>query len=377
MIYLDNAATTFPKPLTVIKEVNKCLTEYCGNPGRSSHKLSLIASEKIYETRETIADFLSFDRPENIVFCQNATHGLNLVIKGLLNHKCHVIISDLEHNSVIRPINKAIKNYGCEVSILDTSQPIETSLNKLIKPSTELIVITMASNVTGTANKIKTISTIAKRHNIKLVMDGSQFIGHSLFSCKDFEFDYLVVPGHKGIFGIQGAGFVVFNNDSILDTLFEGGSGYDTLNTEMPSTIPERYEAGTLSTPAICSILSGIKYINSIGVPCIEDKLLFLTEKCKERILELQNVKVYGAGHGIVCFNVNGISSSTLASMLSNDNIASRSGLHCAPLIHKKMGTLNGGALRVSFSYLNSIDDVDNLYYSLKGIINKMKQCTP
>ena len=159
MIYLDNAATTFPKPREVIDEVYKCLTQYCGNPGRSSHIMSLIASERIYETREIIAEFLSFDKPENIVFCQNATQGLNLVIKGLVKNKCNIIISDLEHNAVVRPINKLIKELGCDVSILDTSLPVEESLRKLIKPSTKLIVITMASNVTGACNDLKTIST--------------------------------------------------------------------------------------------------------------------------------------------------------------------------------------------------------------------------
>ena len=373
MVYLDNAATTFPKPTQVINEVVKCLKEYCGNPGRSSHKIAVLASEKIYDTREKISNFVSFNKPENIVFCHNATYGLNMIIKGLINHKCHIIISDLEHNSVIRPLFAVIKKYGGEISIYDTSLPPESSIIPLIKPNTELIITTLASNVTGQTIDYKAISRIAKKYNLQLVLDGSQFIGHRIFDASAINFDYLIVPGHKALFGIQGSGFVLINNEKELSTLIEGGSGYDTLNTNMPNTLPERYEAGTLSTPAIVSLSAGINYINSVGIDEIEEKISKLTIKCYDSIESLNNTIIYGADNGIVSFNFKGVSSSKISQLLSEDNIATRSGLHCAPFVHKKLGTVNSGAVRISFSHLNSISDIDKLYQSLKKISITLK----
>ena len=367
-VYLDNAATTFPKPNNVIYKTNQCIKRYCANPGRSSHRMAIETGEKVYEARERISDFIGFDKPENIVFCPNATFGLNLVIKGILNHKCHAIISDLEHNSVIRPLNSCTEKYGCIFDLFNSDLPEYQSISPLLKNSTELMVTTLASNVTGASPKYNEISEISRKNKIKLLFDGSQLLGHKRFNIKETPCDYLVCAGHKSLFGIQGVAFIVFNNETVLNTIIEGGSGFDTLNPNMPLILPERYEAGTLPTPAIVSLSEGIKFINDVTIECIENKLLQLTEKCKDILNSFENIKVFGGNNGIVSFNFGSMPSSVVSDLLSRENIATRSGLHCAPFVHKKLDTLQNGAVRVSFSFFNSQSDLDKLFVALKRI---------
>ena len=368
MIYFDNAATSFPKPKCVIREVTKCITQYCGNPGRGSHKLALAAADKIYETRELIADFVKVDKCENIVFTPNATYALNLVIKGLINRKCHCIISDLEHNSVLRPLYKSLKNYGGEYSIFSTEAPLNESLCPLIREDTELIICTLCSNVTGQIINLSELSSIAKRNNLKLILDASQCIGHIAIDLSDKYFTALCSAGHKSLFGIQGSGFAIINDEKIFDTLCEGGSGVDSFSTEMPLLLPERYEPGTLSTPSIASLGAGIKYLNKVGINEVERQISYLTEMLKAHLKSISSVKVYGVNNGIASFNVNDYPSSYVSDLLDKREIATRSGFHCSPLIHKRLGTTKQGAVRVSMSIFNTEKEIHALYKILKEI---------
>ena len=369
MIYLDNAATSFPKPKPVIKEVNKCIAKYCANPGRSGHKLAIECSEMIYSTREEIADFLNYEFPEHVIFCNNATHGLNLAIKGVVNRKMHVIISDLEHNSVLRPLYKSIHEYGAEFSVYNSDLDLDEAIKPLVKDETRVLISTLSSNVTGKVISPYALSNIARKYNLKLILDSSQYIGHQDLDLSRINFDALVAPGHKALFGLQGSGFVIIPNGDNWPTLMEGGSGIDTLNEKMPDKLPERLEAGTLACPSIIGLKAGIEYIKKISVIEIQKKTEALVDKASDILSTFKHIKVYGAENGIVSFKVEGLSSDEVADILSKYDIACRSGLHCAPLIHKKLCTINEGLLRISFSYFNKLNDLDKLYVALKDAI--------
>ena len=368
MIYFDNAATSFPKPRKVTKEVINCITRYCGNPGRSSHKLALAAADKIFEARISVADFIGWKKCENVIFTPNATYALNLVIKGLITSKCHCIISDLEHNSVIRPLQKTLNKFGGNFSVFNTDLPIYEAIEPLIQNDTYAILCTICSNVTGKILDFKDLSSVAKKHNLKLIVDASQYIGHRQLNLNDFYFTALCSAGHKGLFGIQGSAFAVINDYGLFDTLTEGGSGVDSFSPNMPVLLPERYEAGTLSTPAIVSLGAGIDYLNEVGIDNVDKKLDYMTKLTIYELESISSVELLGADNGILSFNVKNYNSSYISDILDKQGIATRSGFHCAPLIHKKLGTIERGAVRVSFSYFNKESEIYTLCKVLKSI---------
>lgn len=367
MIYFDNAATTFPKPKCVVKEVNKCIRHYCGNPGRSTHIYALKSSEEIYRARESVTELFNFNSPENVIFTQNATHGLNIAIKGLVNDKMDVIISDLEHNSVIRPLSKAISKHNGTISVYNSDIDIEEAILPLIKDNTRVLISTLSSNVTGKVINPYTLSKIAQSHHLKLILDASQYAGHLPLDLSKCKFDYLIAPGHKALFGLQGSGILVMSGETNIDTLIEGGGGYDTLNADMPALLPERFEAGTPPTPSIVGLRCGIDFILKTGQENILNKLDMLTNRAFDVLSEIRTLKIYGAENGIVSFKLDNTPSGTTAEVLSRAGIACRSGLHCSPLIHKKLGTVNGGLVRISFSYFNTIKEIEKLYKALKA----------
>lgn len=368
MIYLDNAATSFPKPKCIIRDLSCCLKKYCGNPGRSSHRLSLLASEAIYSVREEIAELLSVKSPENVVFTLNATYALNLAIKTFIKEKCHVLTSDFEHNSVIRPLEALKRKIGVEYSAFSTEGDIEKSIKDSLRSDTKGIVASIASNVTGDSISLKILSKIAAEYNLFLIVDASQAIGHTMIDLTDTPCDVLCAPAHKALFGIQGCGFAVFKDNKLRDSFIEGGSGSESISPLMPALLPERYEAGTLCTPAIVALGSGLKYIKAHGIENIEKHLMILTKELSERLAGIPGIKLYKTGIGIASFNLGELPSSAVSAQLDKYGICTRGGLHCAPSIHKKLGTLEQGAVRVSLSYINSKADIDEFYRVMKCI---------
>ncbi len=366
MIYFDNAATSFPKPKCVIHEVTKCITQYCGNPGRSSHKLAIAAADKIYETRELVADFVKINKCENIIFTPNATYALNLIIKGAIDSKCHCIVSDLEHNSVLRPLYKSLKKHNGEFSIFNTSSSLNESLCPLIRDDTKIIISTLCSNVTGKIVNLNELSRIAKQYNLKLILDASQYIGHADIDLTNIYYTALCSAGHKSLFGIQGSGFAIVNDDRIFDTLCEGGSGVDSFSSEMPILLPERYEAGTQSTPSIVSLGAGIKFLNKVGMDEVQNKISDLSMILKSYLENIPSINIYGINNGIASFNLKDYPSSYVSDLLDKSNIATRSGFHCSPIIHKKLGTSKRGAVRISMSIFNTEKEIYSLYKILK-----------
>lgn len=367
MIYLDNAATSFPKPRCVYKRLHWCLRHAAGNPGRSSHRAALAAAEEIYAAREALCKLLCFSHPERIVFTQNATHALNLAIHSLRPAPQHVIYSDREHNSVIRPI-EALRKAGCDHSVFRTDGDILAAMEAAMTQKTDLCILSLCSNVTGECFPLEILRTFRKRHPaIRVILDGSQWIGHLPFALSEELCDILCAPGHKALFGLQGTGFAAFTKDGEYEPLTRGGSGNESESPHMPHLLPERLEAGTLATPAISTLHAGVGFILRQGQENVRERLRVLTKQLYERLLALPNLHLMSEnGFAIASFTADNAPASAVAEFLDTRGICVRSGLYCAPLIHAANGTLSTGAVRVSLSYLNQTKDLDRLYRALR-----------
>lgn len=373
MIYLDNAATTFPKPRRVTAEVMRCLSEYCGNPGRGSHRLALAAAEQIFSCREALSSFLNVGAPERILFTQNTTYALNLAIKGLLRQGDHVLISELEHNAVRRPIcalaAKGIVTFDIFPVFGLTQDELLSRLAEKLKPNTRAIVCTHASNICSITLPIDKIGALCKKRGVQLIVDAAQSAGILPIDMKAMHIDALAAPGHKSLYGIQGCGFLAIGENCTLEPLIEGGSGVDSLPAEMPDEPPERFEAGTLPTPSIVGLLEGVRsLINGSAEACAaHERELFLT--ARERLSSLPDIRIYAPEHvgSVLLLNKSSTPAAELGRHLASRGICVRAGLHCAPMAHKALGTPDGGAVRISFGRYNMLSDVDALWQALKA----------
>lgn len=372
MIYFDNAATSYPKPKSVISEVKRAVLKYGGNPGRSGHSLSLSASEAIYDVREAVAEHFSFPYPERVVFTYNATYALNIAIRALIARGSHVLCSDIEHNSVIRPL-ELMKNEGeIEYSLFSSAGDLNSNIKGLKRNNTKAIISTLCSNVTGKRIPIQLLSEIAKKEGFLLIVDASQAAGHEKIDLSNTPCDCLCAPGHKGLFGILGCGFIIFSREALPRPFIAGGSGTNSKDSEMPKAMPERLEAGSAATPAIAALGAGIGFVNSIGIDEIKAKEIFLTDKLKSGLSAIRNITLYDTDGSIVLFNSKKHSEYIISSELDRYGIAVRGGFHCAPSAHRLIGTENTGAVRLSVSYFNTDSDVDNFLKTLSKIQAEM-----
>ncbi len=367
MIYFDNAATSFPKPRRVVKETVRAIKKYGGNPGRGSHPLSLRAAEKIYETREAICELFSFDKPENVVFTPNATYALNLAIKTRVRKGSHILISDMEHNSVLRPVASACESVGAEYGVFSTLSPI-SSIKRKIRDNTDIIICNHVSNVSARRQDIEAIGRLCRERNIYFIVDASQSAGHTKIDMTASGIDALCAPAHKGLFGIQGAGFVILKDADGLSEFIEGGSGASSSSVRMPAFLPDRYEAGTLFTPAIAALGRGIDFVKAVGLEGIEWHERILTEHAAEMLRSVDKIRLYSEGVGTLSFTVDGTPVSKTAEILIKNGIYCRSGLHCAPLAHKALGTYPSGSVRLSFGYFNRRRELDSLWRVIKEL---------
>ena len=378
MIYLDNAATTFPKPECVPREVMRCMTEYGGNPGRSGHTLSLAAAKKVFSCREELCELFGVSDPSRVIFTQNTTHSLNLAIKGLLRAGDHALISDMEHNSVLRPIEKLHSDGMIEYSVFQTfpnkgrgrEELIIRSIQSLIRPNTRLIALSHASNICSATLPIKRIGDLCRAHGILLVVDAAQSAGIMAIDAEKMNISALALPAHKALYGPQGCGALLIANDLEMKTLTEGGSGTNSLEPFMPSDPPERYEAGTLPTPAIAGLYEGIKFVRALGLEWIREHESELWLYARERLMNIPHISLYAPEHvgSTLLFNKKEIAPERLAAHLDECDICVRAGYHCSPLGHKTLGTLDTGAVRASFGIFNTKKDIDMLARALLKI---------
>ncbi len=368
-IYLDNAATSFPKPRRVIEEMERCMRFYCGNPGRSSHALAMKAAEKIYECRCECASFFGSAQPQNVVFCANATTALNTVIKGLLRKGDHVLISDMEHNAVLRPVHRLTQIGEITYDVFptfpnashDPKPQICTAIARLIRRNTRMLICAHASNICSAHLPLREIGKLCRNAGILFVVDAAQSAGHLPIHMEEMQIDALCVPGHKGLLGPQGSAFFILREGLEMQTLTEGGSGAFSLDPEMPSDPPERYEAGTLATPSIVGLLEGIREVKRLGLDRIFSAEQDLNRYLQSRLEQIPNVRIYAPNwHGsVLLFNKLDLPSERLGEELNKRGFYVRSGFHCTSLGHKTLGTSHGGAVRVSPSRLNTRAQMD------------------
>lgn len=383
--YLDNAATTFPKPSAVYDEVLRCMTRYCGNSGRGSHSLSIGAARKIFECRTRLTDIFDVCDEAHIAFTQNTTYALNTVIKGLLKKGDHVIISDIEHNAVLRPIwkmaNEGTIEYDVFSSMINAPHRSPTlicaKIATLLKPNTKMVICTHASNICSYHLPIREIGDFCARHGLMFVVDGAQSAGHYPISVEGMNISALCLPSHKGLYGPQGCGVIALGKSITLETLIEGGNGVNSLDENMPSISPERYEAGTLPTPAIAGLCEGIRYVAARGIDSINAHESALFCEARDRLCDIKGISIYAPSYvgSTLLFNMSGISSEVLALKLDQFGICARGGFHCAALAHKTLGTPSEGALRVSFGCFNQSKDIDILCKALSQISSERGDC--
>ncbi len=366
MIYFDNAATTWPKPPEVLETMHYCLEVVGANPGRSGHKMSLVASKIIEDARQSIADLFNISDYNRVIFTLNATDALNMAIKGSLRVGDHVVTSSMEHNSVTRPLNGlwgkiSVTKVRCASDgTLDPDQ-----VKKAMRYNTRAIILTHASNVTGTVMPIREIGEIARQAGVIFIVDAAQTAGLLDINVAEMNIDLLAMPGHKGLMGPPGTGILYVGERIILKNWREGGTGSNSAVPGQPDILPEKYESGTSNFMGIAGLGTGVKFVRHTGQSKILEHELALVNKFLEGARRIPGIKIFGPPDGasrvpVVSFQLRDKDTIAVGGALDQwYNIACRAGLHCSPDAHRTLGTLNSMLVRFSFSYFNKPDEVD------------------
>ena len=366
MIYLDNAATTLKKPPEVIQAVVNAM-QTAGNCARGTHAGSRNAARSVYQARVKLAAAFGCSRPEHVVFTANATQSLNIALCGLFAPGDHVITTAAEHNSVLRPLYRLEREQGLALDILPADArgclALE-ALPTLLRANTRAIVCTHASNLTGNVTDLNQISAFARAHGLLLVVDASQTAGFLPIDMEKMGVDVLCFTGHKGLMGPQGTGCLCLREGVELRPFLVGGTGVQSYSPSQPAQLPERLEAGTLNAHGIAGLSAAVDHMNRVGLRAIHDHEAALTRRFLEGARALPRVKVYGDFSGehapIVALNLGDWESGAVSDALSEDfDIATRPGAHCAPLMHRALGTEQQGAVRFSFSWFNTEAEID------------------
>jgi len=375
MIYLNNAATTFPKPQETIDAV----TTYLGSTPFNCLRTGYTGQEEdvILACRKSLAALFNVDDPERMIFTSGATESLNLVIKGLDLEGGHVITTQIEHNSVLRPLYGLERAGKIELSIVECDKYGHVDLadiEKNIRKNTRAVVINHASNVTGEIQDLRSISKITVSGKLILIVDASQSAGCIPIDVKKDSIDILAFTGHKSLYGIPGTGGVYIREGIQVRPFKEGGTGTKSELLEQPEEVPLRYEAGTPNIPGIVALGAGANFIIKTGMNRIHDRKKQHFLKLMDTFCDIHGIKIYGK-HGsadrlpVFCFNIEGISSEEASAVLEGSfDIIVRSGLHCAPLIHKALGTYPAGSIRISPSYFTTDDEIERFIYAVKTI---------
>ena len=375
MIYLDNASTTLMKPEAVGRAILTAM-QTLGNTARGAHGYSIDAASAVYETREKLAKFFNCKRADHVVFTGNVTQALNMAIYGVLSSSDHVISTDLEHNSVLRPLYRLQDERGVEVDFVPADKKgclDYHAFERMIKPNTKAIVCTHASNLTGNVTDIRRISEIARKNGVLLIVDAAQTAGAQKVDMQELGIDILCFTGHKGLLGPQGTGGMCIGERARIRPLIVGGTGVQTYSRTQPERLPTLLEAGTLNGHGIAGLSAALDFINETGLDCIEKKEAFLTERFYNGVKDIGHVTVYGdltgAHAAIVTLNIGEMDSGEVADILFEQyDIAVRAGAHCAPRLHRALGTTEQGAVRFSFSYFNSAEEIDQAIFAVMKI---------
>ncbi|MBQ8109816.1 MAG: aminotransferase class V-fold PLP-dependent enzyme [Clostridia bacterium] len=375
-IYLDNAATSHPKPEAVVRETVRALTEYNANPGRSGHAAALAAARRVLRTRESLAALMGAQDALRIAFCFNCTDALNLAIKGSLRLGDHVVATALEHNSVLRPLGTLAQRGRISLTLVAPGPEgfvDAKDIRAAMTPRTALIICTHASNVTGAIQPAAAIGQMARETGVRYLVDGAQALGALPVDVKALGCNLYAFPGHKSLLGPQGTGGLYIAPDTALNTLREGGTGSSSDSLLQPEELPERYEAGTVNLPGLAGLGAGCEYVGAkLSLIMMHEREL--SQALYEGLSAMPGVALYSPAReadraGIVCFNVGDLSSSQAADALSRQGIAVRGGLHCAPMAHRFLGTLRRGAVRASVGWANTFEEIEALLRAVRDLL--------
>lgn len=374
-LYFDNAATSSPKPQIVLDRIQAALTEFNANPGRSGHPAALAAAREVLTCREALAALLGCEDPARIAFAFNCTDALNLAIKGVLRYGDHAIATQLEHNSVLRPLSALAARGRISLSIVPPRPDGFVSpddIRAAIRKNTRLIAVTHASNVTGAIQPVAAIGQMSRREGVCYLIDGAQALGALPVNVRALGCDLYAFPGHKSLLGPMGTGGLYIRPGLSLRPLREGGTGTDSESVLQPESLPEKYESGTLNLPGIAGLGAGCAFVKE-RVSAIMAHERELTQAVYEGLSAIPGAEIYSpreeaARAGIVSFNLEGMTSSDVSDRLANAGIAVRGGLHCAPGAHRFLNTLRRGAVRASVGYANTFEEVDAFLAAVKRI---------
>lgn len=380
-IYLDNAATSFPKPTMVADSVYHYMKNIGVSVGRGSYRRAQKAGEIVYETRKLLCELFNHSNPEHVVFTSNVTEAINLAIRGIVTPGGHVITSSIEHNAVWRCLKMLERDYNIQISTVpcDRSGITEPEIIEgLIRPNTQLIVFTHASNVLGTIQPVRQIGIIARRHNIPFLVDSAQTAGAYPIDMQADCIDMLAFTGHKSLLGPMGTGGLIVKSEGLIRPQKAGGTGRDSFSPYQPEYLPDCLEAGTLNVGGIAGLGAAVKYILGETVETIRNKEQSLTDYALNQLQCLDKVTIYGVGSpekmvGVISFNISTVSAVEIAYIFDEVyEIMVRAGLHCAPTAHRLIGTESTGTVRMSFGYFNQKKDIDLVVSALSEILSKV-----
>lgn len=377
MIYLDNGATSFPKPLSVRQNVDISLKKFSANPGRSGHSLSLRAAKEIFECRKRLKELFNVNSEEEIIFTENCTMALNTVIFGLLSEGDHVLISSMEHNSVTRPL-ESLKDKGVTYSTFDYSYDDNVTVDNvrnLIKPETKLVICTHASNVFGFRFPIERICALCHAYGILFCVDSAQSAGVFDIDVGTNQYDFVCMSGHKSLYGPMGTGVLILNNRNLKPLLY-GGTGTESVKKSQPEGLPEKFESGTQNMNGISGLKAGVDFVKNRGIKNIYNheyklaKRLFNGLANNRKVITYNKSFDYGKVAPVVSFNIDGVYSEDLVAKLNKYRIMTRGGLHCSPLAHTTMNTIENGTVRVVPGAFNTINDINYLLNVIRKLTN-------
>ncbi len=374
MIYLDAAATTLHKPVSVSQAVAAAV-QTMSSPGRGSHPATQLAEETAFRCRSEAAELFGVKSPEQVIFTANATHGLNIAIRTLVKPGNRVIISGYEHNAVTRPLYAI---HDLELVVVDTplfrQEQMLEEFEAALREGADAVICTHVSNVFGYILPIEEIAALCRSYHTPLIVDASQSAGILNFSLSALDAAFIAMPGHKGLYGPQGTGLLLCGMEG--EPLIMGGTGSASRSQEMPKELPDRLEAGTHNMPGIAGLLEGLRFVRRCGLTSIAAHERELASRAAGQLGAMPGVRVFAAPQrerqtGVLSFLVEGRGCEEIGEVLSEKGVAVRAGLHCAPLAHRSAGTLETGAVRISPSVFTSTEDIDRFCSLLRGVIRE------
>jgi cysteine desulfurase family protein len=375
-IYLDNAATTWPKPEAVYRAVDTVMREHGANPGRGSYRMSVDAQRLVDEARLEVCRLFNAPKPEQVIFTLNCTDSLCIALKGLIKAGDRVVTGPYEHNSVVRPLD-SLRRSGAQVAAAKSTKTLGIDLDhfrELCRDRVDFVVFSHVSNVTGSLSPVREISEITHEQGGLLILDAAQSAGELEIDMQALGVDVLAAPGHKGLYGPMGTGVLVLSAPLPVKPLREGGTGFKSENPEQPEEYPWRLEAGTLNLPGIAGLAAGVRSVMSVGVNVIAEQEANLARVLADGLRQIDGVSVYcepTPRTGVVSFRLDGQDLALTGTILDEEfRIAVRTGLHCAPAAHKSIGTFPDGTVRVSFGQFNTHADVDALLAAVGQLRN-------